>query len=150
MQMKKMMGGLAIALIAGVTVYAAEVKLDDIKCVVAPKPAKATKSADYKDAKVYFCCDGCAGKFSKAPEKFATKANHQLVATKQFKQEACPMSGNPLNAETETKVAGVAVQFCCNGCKGKVDSAEGDEKIALVFADKPFEKGFKKLEQEKE
>ncbi|TWU37324.1 hypothetical protein [Novipirellula artificiosorum] len=153
MLLKKIAAVLSVALIAGVTVFAAEtqeVKLADIKCVVAPKAANAEKSAEYKDGKVYFCCGGCVGKFSKDTEKYTTKANHQLVATKQYTQNACPISGNALNPETATKVAGVSVSFCCNGCKGKVDSAEDDKKLEIVFSDKAFAKAFKKTEPKTE
>ena len=77
--------------------------------------------------------------------KFAEKANLQLVATKQYEQKACPFSGGELNPETAVKVAGVSVAFCCNNCKGKAESAEDDAaKVKMVFANKAFEKGFKK------
>ncbi|MFN0052968.1 MAG: hypothetical protein ACKV0T_12345, partial [Planctomycetales bacterium] len=81
--------GLALA-----TAYAAdEVKLDGIKCIVAgDKAAKADKSADHKGGKIYFCCDGCPKAYDKDKAKFATKANHQLVATSQAKQAKCPLS----------------------------------------------------------
>ncbi|TWU22500.1 YHS domain protein [Novipirellula galeiformis] len=150
MLMKKVASVFAVALIATATVFAGEVKLDGVKCVIAPKPADASKSADYKDAKVYFCCNGCAGKFAKDTEKFATKANHQLVATKQYEQKACPISGRDLNPETATEVNDVKVTFCCNGCKGKVEKAEGDAKVNLVFGEKSFAKAFKKTAEKSE
>ena len=52
------------------SVYAAdEVKLDGVKCIVAKNnAAKADKSRDYKDGKVYFCCDNCKGKVEKAKD----------------------------------------------------------------------------------
>ncbi len=142
---KKFLSCFAVLLVAGATVVASDVDLKDITCVVAPKPATQDKSADYKDGKVYFCCDGCAGKFAAAPDKFSTKANFQLVATKQYVQKACPISGRDLDPAISTKVAGTQVSFCCDGCKGSVDKAEGDEaKMKLVSADKPFEKAFAK------
>ena len=133
----------AVLFIATATTLTADVDLKDIKCVVAPKAASADKSADYKDAKVYFCCGNCAGKFAKDAKKFAVKANHQLVATKQYVQKACPFSGGDLNADTAIKVAGAKVAFCCNNCKGKAEGAKDDAaKMKLVFNDKSFEKGF--------
>ena len=75
--------------------------------------------------------------------KYATKANHQLVETKQAKLTACPLTGGKLNPETKIQVAGLDVCFCCNNCKGKVEKAKGDEQLDLVFGDKAFEKGFK-------
>ena len=143
--LKKVMSCLAILLVAGATVVAGDADLKGVKCVVADKAASEGKSADYRDGKVYFCCGGCAGKFAENTKKYAVKANHQLVATKQFEQQACPFSGGKLNPETEVKVAGVKVSFCCNNCKGKVDSAEDDAaKLKMVFANKAFEKGFQK------
>ena len=149
--LKKSISGLALLLVACATVVAADVDLEKVKCVIADKPANATKTADYKKGKVYFCCGGCAGKFAKDTKKFSVKANHQLVATKQYEQKGCPMSGNPIDKETLTKVGGTDVGFCCHGCKGKVAGTEDDaEKLKLVFNDKSFEKAFKKVEKKEE
>ena len=137
----------ALFVFAGTATLTAEVKLDDVQCVVAKKPASADKSADYKDGKVYFCCGGCAGKFAKDQKKFAAKANHQLVATKQYEQKGCPISGGKLNPETAVKFAGTKVAFCCNNCKGKFESAKDDAaKMKIAFSDKAFAKAFKKVE----
>jgi YHS domain-containing protein len=117
--------------------------LNGAKCLISGKPAKAESTADYRGAKVYFCCDNCPAAFTKDKAKYSTKANHQLVQTNQAKQEKCPLSGGDLNKEATADVSGVKVAFCCNNCKAKVEKAEGDEKLALVFADKAFDKGFK-------
>ena len=146
---KLMLSAVAVVAVAGATVVAAEINLDGVKCVVAPRPADASKSAEYKDGKVFFCCGNCAGKFAAAPDKFATASNAQLVATKQYEQKACPLSGGPLNKETAIKVAGAKVAFCCNNCKGKVQSADEKEQVELVFSEKAFEKaGFAKADKE--
>ncbi|HLJ10804.1 MAG TPA: hypothetical protein VKU82_06425, partial [Planctomycetaceae bacterium] len=110
------------------TVQAADtVKLDGVKCIVNAKAdAKADKTRDYKGGKVYFCCDNCPKAFDKDEKKFSTKANAQLVATGQAKQHKCPLSGADLNKDTEIKVGGAKVQFCCNMCTGKVEKATGD------------------------
>ncbi len=143
--MNKVVSCLAILLVACATVIAGEVDLKGVKCVVAPtRPANMAKSADYKDAKVYFCCGNCLGKFKKDAKPFAAKANMQLVSTKQYEQKACPFSGGDLNPATAIKVAGSKVAFCCNGCKGKAEKAEGDDQIELVFNDKSFGKAFGK------
>jgi len=139
----------AVMVIATATTLTADVNLEDVKCVVAPRAAKADKSAEYKEGKVYFCCGNCAGKFAKNSKKFAEKANHQLVATEQYEQKACPFSGGDLNPETAVKLAGTKVAFCCENCQGKVEKAEGDEaKMKMVFNDKAFEKGFAKAKPE--
>lgn len=147
--MKKIMTCLAILLVAGATVVAGDVELKDVKCVVANKPATEGKSADYKDGKVYFCCGGCAGKFAADSKKYAERANHQLVATKQYVQKGCPFSGGEVNPETLVSIGGTKVGFCCNNCKGKVESTEGDQaKMKLVFSDKSFKKAFEKKDSD--
>lgn len=146
---KRWISALAVLLVAATTVVAADavektVDLKDVKCIVAPRDAQASKSAEYKDGKVFFCCNGCEGKFAKTPEKFATQANRQLVQTKQYEQKACPLSGGKLNPETLITVDGAKVAFCCNNCKGKVEGTEEKKQAELVFSDKAFSKGFKK------
>ena len=119
-------------------------KLNGAKCVVASaKAAKEDKSAEYRGAKVYFCCGGCPEAFAKDKAKYATKANHQLVLTGQAKQEKCPLSGEAIDKDQTADVSGVKVSFCCGTCKGKVEKAKDDEKLELAFADKAFDKGFK-------
>ena len=119
-------------------------KLNGAKCPVSGKAAKADNSADYRGAKVYFCCDMCPKAFAKDTAKFVNKANHQLAQTGQAKQEKCPIALKDLNKDATTDVSGVKVTFCCNNCKGKVEKAEGDDaKIDLAFADKNFDKAYK-------
>lgn len=124
--------------------------LEGMKCFLMPaKDVKEDKNVDYKEGKVYFCCPGCVKKFTENKDKFEGKANHQLVATKQYKQEVCPMSGGKLNEETAIEIGGVKVAFCCNNCKGKAEKAKGDEQIDLVFGKDAFEKGkFTKVAKE--
>jgi len=131
---------LAIGLVA----YAAEEKAKEFKatCPVSGQPAKQDKTADYKGGKAYFCCGNCPAAFAKDTAKFATKANHQLVATGQTTQAKCPLSGGPLNADKTVEVGGVKVTFCCEKCQGKVAEAKGDAQAELVFSDAAFGKAF--------
>lgn len=134
--------GAVIALCTATVGIAEDPKLDGVKCVVAAgKDAKASNSLDYKGGKVYFCCQGCPKAFQKDTAKFAASANHQLVATGQAKQEKCPLSGGPINADTAIDVKGVKVAFCCEKCQGK--AKESDDAVALLFSDAAFDKGFK-------
>lgn len=133
----------SVALLA-LTVYAAdEVKLEGIKCIMNPKAAaKAETGVDYKGGKVFFCCMNCPKKFDET--KNAVAANHQLVATKQAKQEKCPLTGRALNAEQKVTVNGAEVTFCCPNCKGKVAKATGEDQLKLCFSNEAFDKaGFK-------
>lgn len=121
-----------------------EINLTGVKCMMMPKKdVVADQAVDYKDGKVFFCCGKCAKNFAKDAGPFAVKANHQLVATGQFQQTACPISGGEMDDEQVSEVNGVSVKFCCHRCKGKVDAAEGDKKTELVFG-RRFEKAFAK------
>lgn len=149
--MKRFVALMSLLVVAGF-VAAEEAKKFDQKCVVSGGPAKEDKTVAYKGGKVYFCCGNCPKAFEKDVAKFATKANHQLVATGQAKQAKCPLSGGKLNPEKTVSVGGVDVQFCCGNCQAKVAQAKGDAQIELVFSDAAFEKGgfaVPKAEEEK-
>ncbi|MEX2139763.1 MAG: hypothetical protein WD894_10915 [Pirellulales bacterium] len=110
-------------------------------------------AVDFEGGKVSFCCDKCPAPFKKDTAKFAANARHQLLATGQIEQTACPLTGRKLNPEQKTEVAGLEVTFCCPNCKGKIAKTEKDEeKIALVFNkslkdSKTFKKAEKKTEK---
>ena len=134
---------LAIALAASLltsTTWAADVDLTGIKCPITGKQAVAKGKVDYKGKVVYTCCTKCPKTFAKNPDKFAVKANAQLVATKQAVQVSCPISGKAVNPEVQVEVAGTKIGLCCKHCLQKVVSAEGDRQLALVFAN--FDKDF--------
>jgi YHS domain-containing protein len=143
MKSRLVFGAVAAMLVAGGSVMAGDVDLEGVKCVLNPKgAAKATSSAEYKGATVYFCCDSCKAKFTEEPTKYAAAANAQLVATKQAKQVNCPLMGKPAKDAIAVTVAGVEVNLCCAGCKKKVEGKEGADQVELVFNDKAFQKGF--------
>lgn len=122
-----------------------------VKCPVAGKEIKVAdaKVVEYRKAKVYVCCDGCKGKMTKDATPFATKANQQLVKTRQYRQAKCPMSGGKLDKEQKTRIAGTMVKFCCGKCKSKAETAKGDEQLAMAFSDKAFEKAYVPVKKKK-
>ena len=122
--------------------------LKGIKCVVSGGKINPEATADYKKGHVYFCCMNCPKAFAKDTKKFATKANHQLVATKQYEQKKCPLSGGKLNADTAIKVGTTKVAFCCENCQGKVAKAKDAEQLDLVFSDKAFKKAFQLVKKD--
>lgn len=149
MKTRSMLAAVACAVLVTATLVAGDIDLKKVKCAMNPKAgAKIDKFASYKDAKVFFCCGNCLKKFSGSPTKFATSANQQLVATKQFEQKKCPLTGGKLNLSTAIKVGAVKVAFCCNNCKGKIEKAK-DGASDLVFNDKAFDKGFAKVKAAK-
>ena len=144
--MKKLLTATGICLLALVTltVNAAEEKKAEPKCPVSGKAISKDHAVDYKGAEVYFCCPNCPKAFEKAPEKFAAKANHQLVLTGQAKQVKCPLAGRPAKDDKSVSVEGVTVNVCCGNCLKAATKA--DDKVALLFSDKAFDKGFKVTE----
>jgi YHS domain-containing protein len=143
-----MIAAVACVVLVTATLIAADIDLKKVKCLMRPKAgAKAGQSVEYKDSKVFFCCGNCLKKFSGSPKKFATSANQQLVATKQFEQKKCPLTGGKLNLDTAISVGTVKVAFCCNNCKGKISKAK--DATDLVFNDKAFAKGFAKVKATK-
>jgi len=148
MMIRKVSVMLCAVFAVGLMAFAADEKKDfKATCPVSGQPAKQDKTADYKGAKVYFCCGDCPGAFAKDTAKFAAKANMQLVATGQATQVKCPLSGAKLNPDATAEVSGVKVTFCCNNCKGKVTDAKGDDKVDLVFKDSAFAKGYEVKKQ---
>ncbi len=120
--------------------------LTGVKCLMnADAGAKKAVAVDYLGGQVYFCCGKCAAAFSADPDKHATKANHQLALTGQFKQQGCPFSGAKIKEGVTSDVGGVTVGFCCPNCKKKVDDAENlAAKADLVFSADAFKKAFVK------
>ena len=139
---------LAVLGLAFVTSSTAEDKQDlsGIKCPVSGKAINPDATVEYREATIYMCCPGCPKAFAKNTEKFAAKANHQLVATGQFVQKACPLTGKPAKDDKVVDASGVKVGVCCPGCLGKANKS--DDKVALLFVDKFFEKGFEKAAAE--
>lgn len=124
--------------------------LKSAHCPVSGQDVTAEAHSDYKKGEVYFCCEKCKAAFDKDNAKFVTKANMQLAATGQYKQQACPITGNKLNPDTAVKVGDTKVAFCCNNCKGKAESMSDEERVAKLFDEKSFEKGkFVKVEEKK-
>lgn len=119
------------------------------KCPVSGAAAKKEQSAEYKGKEVYFCCEKCKAAFESDNAKFAVKANHQLVHTKQFVQAKCPLSGGNVNKEQSAKVEGVSVVFCCDKCKGAIESASKEDQLTKVFSEDAFKKAFVAAKPEK-
>lgn len=138
-----------VAAFAAVSI-AADTKVDfsKLKCVVADKTAVEDKSSDWKDSKVYFCCGNCLKKFEGDKKAFASKANHQLIATKQVEQKLCPMTGKDLNKEFSIDFKGATVGFCCTNCKGAADKMSDDDKLTKLFGEDAYAKAkFTKVEK---
>jgi YHS domain-containing protein len=141
--MKTRLSIVIAALALAVSLLWADVDLTNAKCPVAGGPANAETSVPYKGGKVYFCCGGCDKTFKENTAAYAAKANHQLFVSGQAKQIACPLTGEPLDAEVTAKVDGATVAFCCQHCRESIAKLDDAKKIEMLFNDEAFAKGFK-------
>jgi len=147
--MKKILtlAGLSFLALFAFTVQAAEDKAPEPTCPVSGKAISKDHAVAYKGAEVYFCCPNCPKAFEKNTQKFAPKANHQLVLTGQAKQVKCPVAGRPVNESKSVTVGGVEVNFCCGKCLAA--AKKSDDQVTMLFGDKAFDKGFKVVESKK-
>lgn len=120
-------------------------------CPVSGSDAKKENASKYREGEAYFCCEKCKASFDAEPAKYSSKANLQLVQTRQFRQTKCPVSGGKVNKEQTIKVSGVKVGFCCDKCKGSLETASKDDQLTKIFGDAVFTKSFavKKADTEK-
>jgi len=125
-------------------------KAKKIRCPVMGETVDRSVWLEVKGAKVYFCCAECVDTFKKDPAKYAAKANLQLVFTGQFVQKGCPLTGRPINPEQQVKFWGVNVNFCCGGCRGKVTAADEAGRLAMLFGEEAFGKGFERKKEKSE
>jgi len=122
------------------------IDLTDVRCLLqAKRPAKQEFAVAYRDAKVYFCCNGCLSAFQSDPTKYSVQANLQLVSTKQYSQTACPLTDGDIDSSKPISVGGQDVAFCCGGCQEKVQAVAEEERVAMIFDDEAFEKSFSKV-----
>lgn len=127
-----------------------KVAVDKLKCFISGTAVKEDKTSDWKDGKVYFCCGNCLKKFDGNKKDFAAKANHQLIASKQVEQKACPFSGGEIKKDFAVEFKGATVAFCCNNCKGKAEKMSDDDKVANLFGEDAYAKAkFAKVEAKK-
>jgi len=124
---------------------ASAVSVAGMKCFfMVKKDLLEDKFVEFNGGKVFFCCDSCIKRFNKDPEKYAAKANQQLVQTGQYAQKGCPISGADVDPEQSVEINGVKVAFCCANCKGKAEAADEDARAELAFGAEAFARGFAK------
>jgi len=98
-------------------------------CPLSGKPIIKEAFVESEGKKVYFCCNGCAGKYKAEPAKFKDK----LAATYTYLDlPKCPISGKPADLSIKVMSDDGAVYFCCNGCPKKysADAAKYKEQVA--------------------
>lgn len=119
--------------------------LNGLKCVMnGLDNANSDQIIAYKGGQVHTCCANCKAELEKmidskqVPVEVAVRANHMLVATGQFRQSKCPLTGGP--AKVSVTVQGAEVKVCCQNCTKKVKAAEGSDQLTLLFSEEAFDK----------
>lgn len=74
---------------------------------------------EYQGQRIYFCCPGCDGKFSKDPEKYFGEMEERGELARNI-QTLCPVSGDALDQDkVALTLPGRQIFFCCENCVGK-------------------------------
>jgi len=123
--------------------------ISNAKCLISGDNIDKNEFVDYKDGKVYFCCEMCKADFkAEKSDKFSSKANYQLVSTGQYAQKSCPMTGKEIDKTKTISIGEFNVAFCCNGCKSKTEAKK--DKLGFIFANTVFEKAFSPVKSKPE
>ena len=140
-------------------------------CPIKGEAFDDTQTTKVGGVEVAFCCSGCKSQvdaavdlpakaelvfgkvaferaFANVEDADAAKANLQLVASGQYVQKNCPLTGGAVDANKTVEVAGQTIACCCDSCQNKIKSASDDEKMAMVFGDEAFKKSFAKAKSE--
>lgn len=90
-----------------------------------------------EEGPVYFCCNKCVGKAKKDASSVEGVAAKQEEVLKKLPrvQVTCPVSGEPVSADSSTKYEGTKVNFCCDDCKDKFEKepAKYSAKLAASY-----------------
>ena len=135
------------ALIMSATLFSTEKKsnkknqISNTKCLISGDNIDEDEFLNYKDGKIYFCCEMCKADFlDEKSNKFSSKANYQLVSSGQYTQQSCPMTGKGIDKTKNITIGELNVAFCCNGCKSKTEAKK--DKAGFIFANTVFDKTF--------
>ena len=129
-----------VVVLSAVAASAAVKEPKDAKCPVSGKACNPDESVAFAGGKVFFCCGNCAAAFKKDSAPLAAKAHQQMVSTGQLVQKGCPFCGGNVKDGTTIAIGDADVGFCCPNCKAKVEKAEPEEQVKMVFG--KIEKGF--------
>lgn len=113
-----------------------EAKGTQTKCPVMGGKVVKTVYTDYKDQRIFFCCEPCIKEFLKDPEKNLEKiAENGETPMKLKAQSVCPVSGEELKSkDVFVDAHGKRIFVCCKGCTGKVK--DDPKKYMKVIAER--------------
>jgi YHS domain-containing protein len=94
-------------------------------CPVTGEEVSAKYRIEYQGQYVYFCCGGCADRFTSDPDAAIAKLSAEDKAAIQ-KNTTCPVSGEAIeHFDIRSEVDGRLVYFCCPMCKSEFDKKHG-------------------------
>lgn len=98
-------------------------------CPVTGEPIVLSIRTLTDDGPVYFSSGAARDRFNADPKKYAANAAAQRDALKKLArvQVTCPVTGNPIDGKTQILTRGKVVDFCCERCVNKFDSADNSE-----------------------
>ncbi|MEM9703371.1 MAG: hypothetical protein AAF907_13100 [Planctomycetota bacterium] len=104
--------------------------------------ASAEFSAPYRDGRIYFATAANRDAYAKDVKKYEAAANFQLVRTGQYKQGACPLSGEkPDETFGTVDVDGLKVKVLCPECAKDLAGESLAELVDLLFDDAGWKEG---------
>lgn len=134
--MKKVLfATLALSLVFAFAAIAGDEK-GNATCPVMGNPINKAVYTDYKDMRVFFCCEACIKPFHAEPAKYLKIiADNGEEPMKLTEQSVCPVSGEELlGKDYYADVEGKRVYVCCDGCIGKVKAEP--KKFMKVIAER--------------
>ncbi|MEM6779773.1 MAG: hypothetical protein AAF670_19120 [Planctomycetota bacterium] len=116
-------------------------RLQDAVCPVHPdQRARRENATNYKDAWLYFSSPEAMQSFDAGKEKQEAFANYQLVLTKQYRQQNCPLSGEEPDEDFGTMMVGkVQLLVLCEDCAKEIGKLPLEEQVTTVFDAQGFE-----------
>ena len=120
--------------------------LTGVKCIISGQPVNQRFVCDYKSGKLFFDCEASRNRFIKDKTAYITKANHQLVVTKQFVQVRCPVQDKAISLDQKRAIAGVQICFCCDKCQQHFqDGSNTHQQIRYLFGPQNFDTIFQPI-----
>lgn len=86
-----------------------------VSCPLSGNPIDEKIYVESDGKKVYFCCNGCKGKYAAAPKQYEAK-----LAGSYTYQTKCPVMGEEIDPTSYQDLpTGQRIYFCCPGCDKK-------------------------------
>lgn len=110
-------------------------------CPVSKEPVNQKVFIESGGKKVYFCCQGCVGKYQNDPKKYTAALSNSYTF-----QTICPVMEKNIDPTSFTKLAdGRTIYYCCDGCDGKLFGTPA--KYAKHLANQGYQYNWAKIKK---